>query len=76
MGSDKARVKLNGRRLVDIMLDSLDPGTPRVVVSPFSSGSSRHNAVGERRSAVRGPCGWYRGRGFSFEHRFRRSAIR
>ncbi len=38
MGADKARVRVDGRRLVDTLLSTLPPGSPRVVVSPADLG--------------------------------------
>lgn len=38
MGADKAQVRVNGRRLVDIALATLPDGAPRVVVSPVDLG--------------------------------------
>lgn len=47
MGADKAQVRLNGRRLVDIALATLPADAPRVVVSPVNLGLSEVPTVSE-----------------------------
>lgn len=47
MGADKAQVRVNGRRLVDIALATLPDGAPRVVVSPVDLGLNGVRTVSE-----------------------------